>query len=136
MGVVPLAGATRQTETAGDRMSETDVFIAIQLAASRIGARLFRNNVGQLQDARTGRHVRFGVCNPGGSDLIGWTPVVVTSAMVGQTLAVFTAVETKQGERQATPAQARFLDAVQQSGGIATIARSWEDVTAAIARRA
>lgn len=94
----------------------------VMMEISRAGGRAFRNNVGKFQDA-TGRWVTYGVCNPGGSDLIGWTPVVVTQEMVGQRVAVFTAVECKTGRLQPTKEQARFISAVQAAGGIARVER-------------
>ncbi len=107
-------------------MSETPLQQRLMLHWSESGRRLFRNNVGQLRDI-TGGYVRYGLC-VGSSDLIGWTPLIVTEAMVGRTLAVFTAIETKVGRRQATTEQAAFLAAVQKDGGLAVVARSSEDV--------
>lgn len=112
-------------------MTETGLLQRLLLHASRRGLTLFRNNVGVLRDHR-GIPVRYGLC-VGSSDLVGWTPVIVTPEMVGRTLAVFTAVEAKVGRRQATAEQARFLDVVQAAGGIATLARETDDVDAAIA---
>lgn len=87
---------------------------------------MFRNNVGAYRD-ETGRVIRYGVGNPGGSDLIGWTPVTITPDMVGRTVAVFTAVEVKTPKGKPTEAQINFLHQVKQSGGIAGIARSADD---------
>lgn len=89
--------------------------------------RLFRNNVGMLQDA-TGRPVKYGVCNPGGSDLLGWTTKTITPEMVGQQVAVFTAIEVKNDKGRVTEAQLNFISRVKQAGGIATIARDSETV--------
>ena len=72
--------------------------------------RLFRNNVGRL---RVGdRWIQYGLC-PGSSDLIGWTVV--------NGVAVFTAVEIKTATGRVTPEQQRFLDAVVEAGGLATV---------------
>lgn len=101
----------------------------IRLAAGSVGTILFRNNQGAYQDYR-GRLVRYGVCNPGGSDLIGWTPVTVTPDMIGRQLAVFTAIEVKGPRSKVTEAQQRFIDAVRKAGGFAGIARSVEDFRA------
>ena len=90
---------------------------------------MFRNNCGKLMD-RNGRLVQFGVGNPGGSDLIGWTPVTITEEMVGQTLAVFTAIECKSAIGQPTDAQVSFLEAVRRQGGRAGIARSGAEAVA------
>lgn len=87
---------------------------------------MFRNNQGQFQTP-DGRWIRYGVCNPGGSDLIGWTPVIVTPDMVGKPVAVFTAVENKTSSGKATSAQANFIEQVRKAGGIAGVCRSGDD---------
>jgi hypothetical protein len=102
---------------------ESNIQAEIRLALSGAGAVIFRNNVGQTV-TQDGRVIRYGVCNPGGADLIGWVPVVVDESMVGQTLAVFCAVEVKRPGGKVSESQQRFLDAVQRSGGIAGVARS------------
>lgn len=88
--------------------------------------RLWRNNTGTLMD-RNGRPVKFGLCK-GSSDLIGLRSVVVTPEMVGQRLAVFSAVEVKppKGGR-VRPEQQHFIEVVQGLGGLAGVARSVED---------
>ena len=63
---------------------------------------------------------------PGTSDLIGWRSVVVTPAMVGQTIAVFAAVEVKDQGR-ATKHQLNFIAQVQAAGGLAGVAHSIEE---------
>ena len=61
----------------------------------------------------------------GTSDLIGWTPVVVTPAMVGCTVGVFTAIETKKTKDGRTSKdQLNFIDQVRKAGGIAGVANS------------
>jgi len=107
-------------------MKESNIQNQIRLALSGAGAIVFRNNVGQTT-TEDGRVIRYGVCNPGGSDLIGWKPVVVTESMVGSTLAVFCAVEVKRPGGKVSEAQQRFLDAVKRSGGIAGVARSADE---------
>lgn len=84
----------------------------IQIRASSLGARLFRNNVGYCQEHK----IRYGVCNPGGSDLIGWTAS-----------GKFLAVEVKAGSRT-SKAQMDFLKAVIRAGGIGIVAHSIYDV--------
>lgn len=113
------------------RRDESNLLTAILLECGSGATRLFRNNVGVLQD-RNGQHIRYGVCNPGGSDLIGWTKVTVTPEMVGQTLAVFTAVEVKTGTGRLTPEQHTFLNVVESSGGKSGVARSVADARAII----
>lgn len=116
------------------RRDESNLLTAILLECGSGNTRLFRNNVGVLQD-RNGQHIRYGVCNPGGSDLIGWTKVTITPEMIGQTLAVFTAVEIKTATGRVTPEQTRFLQAVADSGGRSGVARSVADAAGILANR-
>ena len=109
-------------------MREQAIMQRVQLAASRLGWRLFRNNVGCLPDAR-GVPVTFGLC-PGSADLVGWRSVVVTPDMVGQTIAQFVAVEVKGPKGRLTPVQANWLNAVEQAGGLTVVARGPEDLQA------
>jgi len=88
--------------------------------------RLFRNNTGTLPDPKTGRPIQFGLAR-GSSDLVGWRSVVITPDMVGQRVAVFTAIEIKTPTGRITPAQRAWLEAVTKAGGIAGIARSVAD---------
>jgi hypothetical protein len=106
-------------------MSEQAIQQRIRLACSRGRVRLWRNNTGRLRDER-GRMVTFGLC-PGSADLIGYRSVTVTADMVGQTLAVFAAVEVKAERGRPTPEQTAFLEHVTAAGGLAGIARSVED---------
>lgn len=119
-------------------MREADFMRRCMKRASDLGARLFRLNVGLAWTGdviknpdgsitiRNPRPFKSGV--PGMSDLIGWTPVVVTPEMVGQTVAVYTAVETKTARGRASDAQVKFIGAVSKSGGRAGIARTDEDL--------
>lgn len=111
--------------------SEAQTQQEIRLAASAAGCTLFRNNIGGYQDA-SGRWIKYGVCNPGGSDLLGWLPVVITADMVGRTVAVFTAIEVKAPRGRATDAQVNFIAAVIAAGGRAGIARSTDDLRAIV----
>jgi len=109
-----------------ERSDERRIQSDIQLAASAGGgpARLWRNNVGALRDAR-GQLVRYGLC-PGSSDLIGLRTIVITPDMVGQRVAVFSAIEVKDRGRP-TEQQQAFITMVQQAGGLAGVARSIPD---------
>lgn len=105
---------------------ETALVRRLMLRATELGARLFRNNVGQYVDSR-GNVVRYGLC-VGSSDLIGWTPYVVRPEDVGRTIAVFTAVEAKTLRNVPTGPQIQFVQAVKAAGGIAVFARSTDDL--------
>lgn len=106
----------------------------IRLALSRAGSVMHRNNVGAYRDD-TGRVIRYGVGHPGGSDLIGWTPVLITQDMVGTTVGVFTAIEVKAPRGRPTEAQVNFLKQVQLGGGIAGIARSTDEALQILKKR-
>lgn len=107
--------------------AETDLQQRIRLALGlRPDLRLYRNQVGQLPDPKTGRPVQFGLAR-GSADLIGWRTVVVTPEMVGQRIAVFTSIEVKTPTGRLTPAQHNWQAAVRSAGGIAGVARSIGD---------
>lgn len=63
---------------------------------------------------------------PGFADLFGLVAVEITPEMVGQKLAVFTALEVKDGAR-VSPLQRNFINAVNDNGGRAGVVRSVED---------
>ena len=94
-------------------MKESELMRQIQLEASKLGARLLRNNVGMLKDRR-GTYVRYGL-GSGSSDLIGWYK--------GR----FLAVEVKIDNEEPTEEQENFLDQVNLAGGIGFMARSVEE---------
>jgi len=121
-------------------MRESAAASHIRLDAAYLNVDLWRNNVGAFQD-ESGRWVRYGLCNDSvllaklvkSSDLIGITPVTITVDMVGQTIGVFTAVETKPtgwvfpnptnvAEYARCLAQRKFHDIVKKSGGYAGFA--------------
>lgn len=105
--------------------SEQTVQQQIRLACSRGATRLWRNNVGRLLD-QSGRPVAFGLC-PGSADLVGFTTMTIGPEHVGQTVAVFTAVEVKAERGRPTPLQTAWLEHVSAAGGRAGIARSVAD---------
>jgi hypothetical protein len=113
--------------------SEQTIQQQIRLACSRGQTRLWRNNVGRLLDQQ-GRMVTFGLC-PGSADLVGFTTVTITPEMVGQTVAIFTAVEVKAERGRATPQQTAWLEHVRSAGGRAGIARSVDDARCIIMGR-
>jgi hypothetical protein len=126
--------------------SEHEIQQRILVACARGPVRLFRNNVGtgwagqstrvtagnlravaaQLQPGdvviRNGRPLHAGLC-VGSSDLIGWRTTE-------SGLAQFVAVEVKSERGRVSSEQTRFIDAVNQAGGCAGIARSVDDAQA------
>ena len=118
-------------------LSEEAVKAKLRLAASQHVAPdgkpdiiLWRNNVGVATDPVTGRPVRFGLANESpqmnrltkSSDFIGIQRVVITPDMVGKTVGVFVARETKasgfKGPKTARErAQAHYIDIVLSYGG-------------------
>ena len=110
--------------------SEAGVQKRERLRAANTGGILWRNNVGACVDER-GNFIRYGLANDSkvmnerikSSDLIGITPIVITSAMVGTRVGIFTAKETKTPGWHYTGtdrevAQQRYLDIVVGCGGI------------------
>lgn len=122
--------------------NEADFGRHLMKLATMMSARLFRNNTGMAWQGkvRKNRDGSITISDPrplhaglvvGGSDLIGWTPVRITQEMVGDTVAVFTAVEVKAGTKP-TVEQLAFIEAVKKAGGRAGVARSDADLTAII----
>lgn len=108
---------------------------------------IWRNNSGACFD-ETGRLIRFGLGNDStqlnreikSSDLIAITPVLITPALYGQILGVFTALECKpEGWRQipsdkrAVP-QSKFHDIVRNAGGFAGFVSDPSDIHSIIKR--
>lgn len=110
----------------------------------RPDCRLFRNNIGTaIQGQRVkgniessgdsvvvikgARYVKYGICNPGGSDLLGFKVVKITQDMVGSDFAQFMVIETKDHKGKPTKEQLNFISMVINKGGLAGIARSIED---------
>ncbi len=103
-------------------MSEQELQQRIRLELGRGPVRLWRNNVGALRDGR-GRLVTYGLC-PGSSDLIGLRQLTIGPEHLGQTVAVFCAMEIKSARGMPTAEQQQFLAVVQQLGGLAAVVRS------------
>ena len=103
-------------------MTESQIQDAVRLALGRDpDVVLFRNNIGALQNPRTGRYTRFGVGGPGGADLIGM--------FRGR----FLAIEVKTPTGRQTDEQRRFQDLIIARGGIYLLVRSADDAVAQIA---
>ncbi|EAB4417267.1 hypothetical protein D7B12_17710 [Salmonella enterica] len=61
----------------------------------------------------------------GVADLNGWTSITITPEMVGQTIAVFTSIETKRPKGGViSPTQMAWKEKVSAAGGIAFVANS------------
>jgi len=124
-------------------MSESEILQKILMSFTRKTnnlSRIFRNNTGQAwQGKQIGvasngsvtlqfpRRIRYGLCK-GSSDAIGWTTIKITPEMVGENIAVFTAVETKDKSGRASDEQVDFLKAVNNAGGFGVLAKSLDDV--------
>lgn len=117
---------------------ESTVSQEIQIQAMHHACNLMRNNSGACFDDR-GRLVRYGLGNISkaqtaqiaSSDLIGITKIVITQAMVGHTIGVFTAVEVKKEDWKEDKkftarekAQQAFINWVKANGGFAGFANS------------
>ena len=125
--------------------SESEIDEEIKLeAAVKFRSHLWRNNVGAMFDA-VGRMVRYGLANDSkamneklkSGDRVGITPIVITQAMVGKTVGVFTSIEVKKENWKWTgtereKAQLAWVELVQEKGGIAGFAKSKEIYNAII----
>jgi hypothetical protein len=124
---------------------EVDLYGELMVEATRLGNRLFRNNIGMARyTAESGNvyTVPYGVGGKGGADLIGWTrehPSMVEVVTheddeIGPR-AIFTALEVKppgwkprnKEEKRRHEDQKKFLDAVRASGGVAGFVQSIAD---------
>lgn len=122
--VVPMAADT----------PEALVQAEVRLEASRVGARMFRNNVGAGTVMESNSFVRWGLANDSktvnsqvkSADLIGIRPVIITPAHVGTVFGRFVSREIKRPgwkyrgtERE--EAQLRWAQIVYALGGDAAI---------------
>lgn len=116
-------------------MKEQHLYKELQAKHSKFGV-LFRNNTGTAFQGKRAtinsrlvitepRQITFGLC-VGSSDLIGWTEKIITADMIGQKIAIFTALEVKNGNGKPTKEQINFIKQVRKSGGIANVVR-WSD---------
>lgn len=126
---------------------ETPLMKELRQLATKLGARLFRQNsgMGWIGKARVFKARLQIWVNPGDvlipkarpfhagfeglSDLGGWVPVVITPEMVGQTVAVYLQAEVKDLGR-VSEAQLNWIDAVNRAGGIAGVVRTHDDLSA------
>lgn len=96
-------------------MKERNIQNLIMLVLSEAGCVVYRNNCGSHK-TEDGRYIKYGVGNPGGSDIIGYTSD-------GR----FLAVEVKTPTGRARKEQIAFINQINRSHGIAFIARSPEE---------
>ena len=92
---------------------------------SKKGYLVWRNQVG-LFKTMDGRTVNIGI--KGSSDLMAVKPTVITPDMVGQTLAVFVAVEVKTATGRQSEPQKKWQKAVEKLGVKYIIARCEDDI--------
>ena len=107
------------------RNEETNIMNKIMLAMSKKGWLVWRNQVG-LFKTLDGRTVNIGI--KGSSDLMAVKPTVITPEMVGQTLAVFVAVEVKTATGRQSEPQKKWQKAVEKLGVKYILARSEDDI--------
>lgn len=133
-------------------MPESEIVQDTILTASKLGARMFRNNTGMGWVGKTiritkeiklnlkpgdvvvrqGRPLHAGLCE-GSSDSIGITPILITPEMVGRTVGIFTAFECKTEKGKTSELQNNFIQMVLNYGGIAGVVRSKEDLSGVFA---
>jgi hypothetical protein len=124
-----------------------------QVAMVADGSLLWRNNVGNFFQGKAHypvglretvtlykgdvvlRHFRVIQCGlaEGSSDLIGFTPLIVTPEMVGRTVAVFTSPEAKNEVGNTTKQQRAWIEMVNGHGGIAFAFRNEDEARARLA---
>ncbi len=116
------------------------------LAASRLGARLWRRNVGQgwIGNAKKYTAREVVTVNPGDVlirnarpfhngeagqyDTYGFISIVITPEMVGTRIAQVVEAEAKQGTGRQSPEQVAWGEFVRASGGRAGVVRSLDDL--------
>lgn len=99
----------------------------VMLAASEAGHRLWNNNRGSVR-MPDGSWLTYGVGPNGASDLLGLTRRLILPEHIGQTWAVFTAVEGKTGKQTPRKDQEQFLQAIERLGGVATWGTDPDDI--------
>ena len=121
---IPEKRAPRQSRepTAGASEHEVNHAIRDALKGYQHG-KLWRNNRGVVE-LHNGQRLRYGVGPNGAADWIGYRTIVVTPGMVGQRLAVFTAVEAKRPGALPDEAQQQFIELIRDAGGRAGVASS------------
>ena len=96
------------------------------LLLSSADVRLFRNNCGVARyptESGKDMRVKYGVGQPGGSDIIGIRAIRRGGVKVGQ----FVAIEVKADGNKPNLEQSQFLQVIQGLGGLAAVVRSEEE---------
>jgi hypothetical protein len=119
---------------------------AILIEASRLGARLYRRNVGMGWIGQAKRFSAAGTVSVqagdvlirqarpfhngevGQSDTYGWRPVTITADMVGTVIAQHVEIEVKTGTGRESTEQRYWRECVDRAGGVAGVARSVGEV--------
>jgi hypothetical protein len=121
-----------------DPMSEAGVQSRVRLEASKKGIHLWRNNLGAgkvvLEDGGGSRFMRWGLANDSkalngaikSADLIGIRRTLITQAMVGTHVGVFTSRECKEAKWKPSgslreAAQIQWANLINTQGGDAKI---------------
>jgi len=105
----------RKNDNRNKNLTETDIQNECRIAASEMGAVVFRNNIGAAENPN-GQKVYYGVGRPGGSDLLGIYH------------GTFLAMEVKKPGKKPSKNQATFMKNIKLHGGIAGVVRCKEDV--------
>lgn len=130
-------------------MSEKLLLNEVSLYFTKLGGRLFRNNVGQAWQGRgkpfraqmpvsvrlepgdivlrSAVPIKYGLA-VGSGDQLGWLPVKITQEMVGTTIAQFASIEAKHGTTATTPEQKNWAEQITKAGGFAKIIRSVDEL--------
>lgn len=107
------------------KQNEASLYPKIQKAAEKLGHKLFRNQVGSYKIG--GRYITYGL-GVGSSDGVGWRSIIITPDMVGMKLAQFLAAEVKLPGKKPTEMQQKFIDRVNEAGGIAGVVTSVDEL--------
>lgn len=124
-----------------ENKSESEVQAEIHRTFNCGPTRLFKNVSGNFWQGKflgivegiaklaNPRRIQAGVGGVGGSDRIGPHQIKITQAMVGKTVAVFTAIELKKTSGGiVSDEQQKFINFILDFGGIAGVARTVEEI--------
>lgn len=130
----------KSAQTLMSNIPEVDMQSLVRIETSKMGWRLWRNNIGAGELAN-GDFIRWGLCNESramnknlkSSDLVGIRPVQITEAHVGETIGQFCGIEIKKGDwmysgDEHEQAQNRWMMLVRKLGGYAKFVNNVNDV--------